>query len=72
MSAVWQAPAPKPILADWIERAELARELGVTQDTLARWASDGTGPPMVRVGRRVFYRRAAVREWLKRKERGKQ
>ncbi len=31
-------PARKPILSDWIARAELARELNVTPDTMARWA----------------------------------
>ncbi len=62
-------PARKPILSDWIARAELARELDVTPDTLARWASDGTGPPAVKIGRRVMYRRAAVEKWLEQKER---
>ena len=57
-------PAPKPILSDWIARAELARELNVTPDTLARWAAAGMGPPQVKVGRRVMYRRASVEKWL--------
>jgi len=57
-------PARKPILSDWIARAELARELDVTPDTLARWAADGTGPPAVKIGRRVMYRRASVEKWL--------
>ncbi len=60
------------IMSEWIGREELARELGITPRTLAKWATARIGPPMVRVGRRVFYRRAAVREWLKRQERGKQ
>lgn len=57
-------PARKPILSDWIDRAELARELNVTADSLARWATAGIGPPQVKVGRRVMYRRASVEKWL--------
>ncbi len=60
----------KGVLADWIERAALAEELGLTPDTLARWATTGFGPPRVKVGRRVFYRRSAVRKWLEEQERG--
>ncbi|WP_457646424.1 helix-turn-helix transcriptional regulator [Profundibacter sp.] len=56
-------------LSDWISRADLAQELGVTTGTLARWATERTGPPLVRVGRRVFYRRSAVRKWLIERER---
>ena len=56
--------AKKPILSDWITRDELARELDVTPDTMARWAADGMGPPAVKIGRRVMYRRASVEKWL--------
>lgn len=59
----------QPILADWMTRAELAAELGVSTDTLARWETRRIGPPIVRVGRRVLYRREAVREWLRKQER---
>ena len=61
--------AERKILSEWITRAELAREQNVTQDTLARWAAAGIGPPLVKVGRRVLYRRSAVREWLEKLER---
>ena len=61
--------AERKILSEWITRAELARELNVTQDTLARWAAAGIGPPLVKVGRRVLYRRSTVREWLEKLER---
>ncbi|WP_457650858.1 helix-turn-helix transcriptional regulator [Profundibacter sp.] len=54
----------KPLLSEWIERKELARELNVTPDTLARWAGNRIGPPWVKIGRRVLYRRSAVAEWL--------
>ena len=69
-------PDPRPddagsILAGWISRRELARELGLTEDTLRRWESRRTGPACVRAGRRVYYRRAAVQDWLAAQEAGK-
>lgn len=57
------------LLSGWMDRSELARELDVSPATLARWASEGSGPPHVKVGRRVFYRRAAVEKWLVERER---
>ena len=59
-----------PLLAGWISRADLAVELDVSVDTMARWETTKTGPKQVKVGRRVLYRRAAVLEWLKSLEQG--
>lgn len=55
---------PQGLLDDWLNRRELAEELGVSVDTLARWETQRRGPVCVRVGRRVLYRRGAVRDWL--------
>lgn len=52
------------LLDDWMPRADLARELGLTPDTLARWETRRIGPPCVRVGRTALYRRGAVQQWL--------
>ncbi|MDO5623032.1 MAG: helix-turn-helix domain-containing protein [Paracoccus sp. (in: a-proteobacteria)] len=52
------------ILRDWMSRAELAQTLGLTSDTLARWETRRIGPPCVRIGRKIIYRRAAVQSWL--------
>jgi hypothetical protein len=49
---------------------ELAEELDRSPRTLARWRAARTGPPYVVIGRRIFYRRAAVAEWLLKRERG--
>ncbi|MCF6317555.1 MAG: helix-turn-helix domain-containing protein [Marinosulfonomonas sp.] len=57
------------VLSDWIKRDELARQLSVTTDTLARWATQGIGPPRIRIGRRVLYRRTSVEKWLTEMER---
>lgn len=68
-----EGPAPdtaKPgLLEDWLTRAELALELGLSVDTLARWETRRIGPTCVRIGRKVIYRRGAVQDWLREQER---
>ena len=65
-------PDPKEktrtLLAGWISRLNLALELGLSVDTLRRWEAQRTGPPCVRAGRKVYYRRAAVEDWLEEQE----
>ena len=56
------------LLSGWIGRGELAAELGVSADTLGRWAASGKGPKWVRAGRKVLYRRRAVVDWLQKQE----
>lgn len=56
--------ASQGLLADWISRDQLAQELMVTADTLSRWEARREGPPCMRVGRKVFYRRSSVEDWL--------
>jgi predicted site-specific integrase-resolvase len=60
------APATEEtsLLEGWLNRAELAHELAISVDTLQRWETRRIGPPCVRVGRKVLYRKNAVREWL--------
>ncbi|MFN3973355.1 MAG: transcriptional regulator [Gemmobacter sp.] len=61
-------PASAGLLGGWISRLDLALELGVTVDTLRRWEAQRFGPPCVRAGRKVFYRRDGVRDWLQLQE----
>ena len=59
---------PLNLLADWISREQLAGELGLTPDTLARWQARRVGPPCTRIGRKALYRRAAVQDWIRAQE----
>lgn len=56
------------LLADWISREQLAQALGLTADTLSRWEARRQGPPCTRIGRKTYYRRAAVQEWIRAQE----
>jgi len=56
------------LLTGWLDRANLARELTLSVDTLQRWETRRVGPPCVRVGRKVLYRKEAVRDWLRDQE----
>ena len=57
--------APQPsVFAEWLTRRELAQQLALSTDTLARWRTEGVGPTCIRVGSRVYYRLETVRTWL--------
>ena len=59
---------PRTLLIGWISRLDLAVELGLSIDTLRRWEAMRIGPVSVRAGRKFYYRRAAVEEWLEEQE----
>jgi hypothetical protein len=69
-SVATKAPPRPHALADYQSENELAEELERSSRTLARWRAARIGPPYVVIGRRVFYRRTAVAEWLLKRERG--
>jgi hypothetical protein len=62
---------PPNLLADWISREQLAGELGLASDTLARWEARQLGPPCTRIGRKVLYRRTSVQNWISAQEQGR-
>ena len=68
MTAKDRQEPSRALLGGWISRADLAQELEVTEGTLRRWAAERWGPPCIRAGRKVFYRRSAVVEWLEDQE----
>lgn len=74
MQTTVPAPQDKPLnlLAEWISREQLAGELGLASDTLARWEARQLGPPCTRIGRKVLYRRASVQEWISAQEQTRQ
>jgi hypothetical protein len=53
------------VLAGFIPEPEMARELGCTPRTLARWRTARTGPPFVMRGRAIEYSVDAARDWLR-------
>jgi excisionase family DNA binding protein len=57
-------PVKNPKQREWLSVSELAEELGVPRASVYGWNSDGTGPPRVKVGRHVRYRRRDVELWL--------
>lgn len=68
MAEVTEAASAAPVLDDWMSRDDLSQELGVSTDTLCRWETQRRGPPCIRIGKRVMYRRASVRDWLVKQE----
>lgn len=42
----------------------VARQLDCEQKTLEAWRSRGQGPPFVRVGRLIRYRREDIEAWV--------
>lgn len=63
--AAGQDHGDEPILlTGWMTRAEVAADLKISIDTLQRWENQRIGPPTMRLGRKVYYRADAFREWL--------
>jgi predicted DNA-binding transcriptional regulator AlpA len=58
------------LLAEYLTRAQLAAQLGVSERTIDRWHTCRTGPPRTVFGRQILYRRSSVRDWLAKRERG--
>jgi predicted DNA-binding transcriptional regulator AlpA len=58
------------LMQGWMGRRDVAAALGISAATLQRWQTRRVGPPCVRIGRRVFYRADAFREWMISRERG--
>jgi hypothetical protein len=56
--------APQPIRDDYYSEAALAAELCCHKRTLKRWRDLRQGPAHTTIGRAIFYRREAVRDWL--------
>jgi hypothetical protein len=57
--------SPELISADELVPPEIvAAELLIKRETLTTWRHRGFGPAFLKVGRRVFYRRDDLAQWL--------
>ena len=54
----------KGAFADMEDTPEAAAYLGVSVPSMNRWRVNGDGPPYVKIGSRVRYRRADLDAWL--------
>jgi len=61
--------AEPDFLAGYVSEEEYARRRGVSLRTCQRDRQLRQAPPHVQFGRRIYYRIAAVREWLVKNER---
>jgi hypothetical protein len=59
---------PNGVLAGYVSRDDLARELGVSPRTVTRWTFQLGGIPHLAVGNRTLYRRESVTAWLAARE----
>ncbi|MGH7076154.1 MAG: helix-turn-helix transcriptional regulator [Stellaceae bacterium] len=48
----------------YLTPAQLAKTLGISPRTLARWHAIGTGPPRTKIGKLVLYDASRLPEWL--------
>ncbi|WP_051609217.1 helix-turn-helix transcriptional regulator [Fodinicurvata fenggangensis] len=52
------------IFGEWILEADAARQADESPRTWHRRRQNRTGPPYVKIGGRVYYRKDAIRQWL--------
>lgn len=55
---------PKTAISDLIPESEYAAARGRTLRTIQRERALRIGPPFIKLGRNVFYRREAIEAWL--------
>lgn len=49
---------------DLMTKADLADLVGISVHTVEKWNTRGFAPKRIHLGRRVFYRKTDVAEWL--------
>jgi predicted DNA-binding transcriptional regulator AlpA len=60
--------AVSPSDFDLLSDEDVARATGNSTITLARWRRQGIGPRFVKLGRKVWYPREALADWIKARE----
>lgn len=61
-------PAETAADGEFMTTAELAEMMQTSPSNALAWRRDGVGPPYVKVGRYVRYRRSAVERWIAEQE----
>lgn len=51
-------------IQDLIPEADYAAARGVSVRTVQRERAQRIGPPFIKIGRKIYYRPAAIEEWL--------
>lgn len=51
--------------AEYLDERRLCALLGISSVTATKWRANAKGPPFIRVGRLVRYRRSDVDAWLR-------
>ncbi len=52
-------------LGHWLTQKQVANHLDISQRTLERMRTDGSGPRFSRAGKRILYRSDDVETWLR-------
>jgi len=63
-----KTPGTNFLSSEFLRPGELAKALGVSVRTLARWHAAREGPPRIQKANQILYRKTAVIEWLKKAE----
>lgn len=64
MQSLNAAPSPNRRNADRLNNVEAAEYLGLKAATLNKWRVHGEGPPFIKVGRLIRYRKADLDAYL--------
>ena len=59
-------PSSTALPADLLDKASVCSRLSLSPRTVENMVQDGTFPPPVRVGRKVYWSEIAVRRWQQR------
>ena len=61
-------PETIDILEGMLTREQVSKALGLAVDTLGRWATQRKGPPVTKIGPKVYYRRESLEAWVRAQE----
>ncbi len=56
------------LIGDYLTAEQAANQLGITRRTFDAMCARREGPPRTRIGRRVYFRKEALADWLLQQE----